>query len=150
MKNIKAFLGYTYAVLCIPILLAAFIGIGFWSSKLVEVTKVTINPRYTGGNVINTISHGDYNTLIHRTVFDGLFSDRKDGFVQINWSPLDSLPANITEEIDYDGDGKSDLKIALNTENCTAEIEPYNDQIVDLEGCYQLKDSIAVRVTLKK
>ncbi|MDO5516001.1 MAG: hypothetical protein Q4F66_00495 [Clostridium sp.] len=149
MKNIKSFLGYALAALCIPIILAGFIGGSFWSDKLVEITDVTIAPRYTGGNVVKTISHEKYDTLIHRTVFDGLFSERKDGFVQIDYSPLDSLPDNIEEKIDYDNDGKNDFKVSINTSDCTAEIEPYNERVISLEGCYKLKGAIAVRVLLK-
>lgn len=150
MKSIKSSIGYFLAVLCIPIILAGFIGIDFWSNNLLKITNLTIAPRYTGGNVINTIPHTDYDTLIHRTVFDGLFSEKKKGFVQIDYTPLDSLPENIEEEIDYDNDGKSDFKVYLNTNNCTAEIESYSTNVVSLEGCYKLKDSIAFRVILKK
>lgn len=150
MKNIKSFLGYTWAALGIPIFLAGFIGMDFWSDKLIEVSKVTIAPKYTGGEVINTISHENYDTSIHRTVFDGLFSDRKNGFVQIDYSPLEFLPENIEEEIDYDNDGKPDLKVLVDTENCSAKIESYSEHVVSVEGCYKLQDAIAVRINLKK
>lgn len=150
MEKIKALLGYTYAFVYIPIILAGFIGMDFWGSKMVSAAGVTINPRYTGGKVINTISHNEYNTLIHRTVFDGLFSERKNGFVQIDWAPLNSLPENIEEEIDYDGDGINDFKIALDTKNCSGEIKAYNPKVVSLEGCYKLKDAVVARIVLKK
>lgn len=150
MKKIKAFIGYTYAFLCIPIILAGFIGMDFWGSTMVSATGVTINPRLSGGNVVKTISHKEYNTLIHKSVFDGLFSERKDGFVQIDWTPLKSLPENIEEEIDYDGDGKNDFKIVIDTKKCSGEIKSYNSNVVSLEGCYKLKDAIAARIVLKK
>lgn len=149
MGKIKSYLGYTYAFICIPIILVGFIGMDFWGKAMVSATGVTINPRITGGKVINTISHNEYNTLIHRAVFDGLFSERKDGFVQIDWTPLNSLPENIQEEIDYDGDGENDFKIDLDTKNCTGKIEAYNSKVVSLEGCYKLKDAIAARIILK-
>lgn len=149
MKKIKSFLGYTYAFICIPIILIGFIGMDFWGSTMVSASGVTINPRLNGGKVTNTISHNEYNTLIHKTVFDGLFSERKDGFVQIDWTPLKSLPENIEEEIDYDGDGKNDFKIVLDTKSCSGEIKAYNSNVVSLEGCYKLKDAIVARIVLK-
>ena len=148
MKKIKSFLGYTYALICIPIILAGFIEMDFLGSTIVSATGVTINPRLSGGKVINTITHSEYNTLIHKSVFDGLFSERNDGFVQIDWTPLNSLPENIEEEIDYDGDGKNDFKIILDTKNCSGNIEAYNSNVVSLDGCYKLKDSIAARIVL--
>lgn len=149
MIKIKSFFCYTYAFICIPIILAGFIGMDFWGSTMVSKAGVTINPRLSGGKVINTISHNEYNTLIHKTVFDGLFSERKDGFVQIDWTPLNSLPEIIQEEIDYDGDGKNDFKIVLDTKNCSGEIKAYNSNVVSLEGCYKLKDAIVARIVLK-
>lgn len=149
MKKIKSFLGYTYALICIPIILAGFIEMDFLGSTIVSATGVTINPRLSGGKVINTITHSEYNTLIHKSVFDGLFSERNDGFVQIDWTPLNSLPENIEEEIDYDGDGSNDFKIILDTKNCSGEIKAYNSYVMSLEGCYKLKNSIAARIFLK-
>lgn len=116
---------------------------------MVSAAGVAINPRLSGGKVINTISHNEYNTLIHKIVFDGLFSERKEVFVQIDWTPLNSLPENIEEEIDYDGDGKNDFKIVLDTKNCSGKIEAYNSNVVSLDGCYKLKDAIVVRIILK-
>lgn len=150
MKKIKSFLGYTYAFLCVPIILLGFISMDFWGNSMVSLTGVTINPRLSGGEVVNTISHNEYNTLIHRAVFDGLLSERKDGFVQIDWTPLNSLPEKVEEEIDYDSDGKKDFKVVLDTKNCSGEIEAYDSKVVSLEGCYKLKDAIAVRIVLKK
>lgn len=146
----KAFLGYTAALLAVPVIITAFIGMDFWTHKLVSATGITVSPWFTGGEVIRTIEHGSYRTLLRRPVFDGLIGERKQGFVQIDWGQLDALPAGIEEEIDYDGDGCRDFRIKLNSKTGEAALTRYSPQGISLEGSYKLKEAWAVRVLLKR
>ena len=150
MKRILSILGYTWAVFCIFIVLATFFKMTYFGPALASITGVKVSPWYSGGEVKTSIDHDGYRTLIHRPVFDGLFSDRKEGFIQIKWEPIRTLPPIIAEEVDYDGDGKADFLVRLDTARGVATLVPYNGSVISVEGVYPLKIGWAVRVILTK
>jgi hypothetical protein len=151
MKLIRKFLAYGWAMAAVPILLATFIGMNVWAKKLVDFTGLKVSPLYTGGEVAQTIKHEGYETLIHQPVFDGLLCERKNGFVQIGWKTGgDKLPELIDEAIDFDGDGKNDFRIRLNTTTNTGQLESYSSGVVSLGEVLVLKNERIVRVSLKK
>jgi len=98
---------------------------------------------------VQTIDHGTYQTQVHRMVFDALIGERKEGFIQVGWTPPDSLPAHIDEEIDADGDGQADFRVEVDTANKESTLTPYASWVLELEGTYRLEDSLAVRVYLR-
>ena len=116
MSRIRPALGYLWAALALPLVLAAFLKLGTWSRGLVELTEVGISPWFTGGSVARTIQHEGFETQIHRPVFDGLFWEGDVGFVQVDWVAVGGdLPEMIEESIDFDADGTEDLRIHLGT-----------------------------------
>lgn len=149
MSKLKSILGYIAASLSIPIILATFMAMPFWSELLVSATGVTISPWFTGGEVARTVDHDTYRTDIHRPIFDALIGERKEGFVQVDWTPLQALPARIDEEIDVDGDGQADFRVEWDTGSDQATLTSYASWVLGLEGIYRLEDSLAVRVTLR-
>lgn len=150
MKRIISKLAYLWALLALPIVLAAFIGNSFWAEKLITLTGLGISPWNTGGEIVQTINHGTYQTTIHRPVFDGLISQRKKGFVQVDWRADEgTLLEIISEEVDYDRDGTTDFQIQLDTGNNQAEIKPLSPYVIGLWGVYSLENERAVRVLLK-
>ena len=164
MAKLKSVLGYSAAALTIPIMIAAVliwtilpqVGIG-----LVSATGLKNSPNWSGGEVVRTISHGAYETQVHRMVFDALIGERSEGFVQVTWLPPDALLARIDEEIDADGDGQADFRLEVDTANKVSTLTPYAPWVLDLEGTYSLRvvesegtnfwltDMLAVRVHLK-
>lgn len=149
--KLKTILAYGLALLSLPIALSTFIGMNLWSHKFVEVTGLQLSPRYTGGEVIRTIQRPEYEIAIHRPVFDGLFTERAEGFVQIDLkgtTQANFLPNNLTTDIDYNGDGQADFTLNYDTEKNLAQITAYNPAVLLLEGSYILKDRRAVRVKL--
>lgn len=116
---------------------------------MVSATGLTISPWFTGGEVARTVDHDTYRTDIHRPVFDALIGERKQGFVQIGWTPLEALPARIDEEVDVDGDGQADFRVKWDTGSDQATLTPYASWVLRLEGTYRLEDALAVRVTLR-
>ena len=62
------------------------------AARLASATGITVSPRFSGGEVIRSVDHGTYKTVIHRPVFDGLIGERRDGFIQIEWHPVTALP----------------------------------------------------------
>lgn len=151
MKRIKKYLAYGWAMAAVPILLATFMGNNILARKLVNFTGLKVSPLYTGGEVSQTIKHEGYETLIHQPVFDGLLCERRNGFVQIGWKAgEDKLPELIDEAIDFDGDGKNDFRIKLNTTTNTGQLEGYSSEVVSLGKVLVLKNERIVRVWLKK
>jgi hypothetical protein len=148
MKRIKAFLGYTMAALCIVISFATFMGMDSWCQLIVKTTGLKISQWITGDVVINTVDHGNYKTRIHKPVFQGLFSEHQEGFIQIDWVKVKELPARITEEIDYNGDGIMDFSVQYAGKN-RVSLHPYNPQVLSVDSSYKMEDSYAVRIKLK-
>ncbi|MGA2171888.1 MAG: hypothetical protein ABSG82_02585 [Sedimentisphaerales bacterium] len=151
MNRLRKFLAYGWALMAVPIILITFIGMDGWAKKLVDFTGLKVSPLYTGGEVVQTIKHEGYETLIHRPVFDGLVCERKNGFVQIGWKATrDRLPELIDETIDFDRDGKDDFRIELNTTTNNGRLEGYSPGVVSLGKILVLKNERVVRVSLKK
>ena len=150
MNRVTKTAGYTLALLMVPLVLATFLGMRFWCEKLVAVTGLSVTPWYTGGELARKINHGSYETRIHRPVFEGLFWERKQGFVQVDWIGARPLPARLEEEIDYDGDGNPDFRVGLNTSDNAVTLTALNPRVLSVEGTYNLKSGRAVRVWLNR
>jgi hypothetical protein len=150
MSRLRACLGYAWAVMALPIILATFMGNNFWAEKIVTGTGLKVSPWYTGGEVVQTIAHQQYQTLIHRPVFDGLVWERSQGFVQINWQGgVNGLPGLIDEVIDYNRDGIEDFRICLNTKTDEVELLAPKPYVIKIEQVYKLQNERAVRVLLR-
>ena len=153
MKRFQSILGYSWAALTLPILLAAFIQMPLWAKRLATSTGVRISPWFSGGEIVRTLEHDGYETRVHRPVFDGLFCERSRGFVQVDWmlrGPRTELPPQIDETIDYDGNGQPDFRVQLNPPNRTATVVPLSTNVLGLERTYHLAKGEIVRIQLRK
>lgn len=150
MGKVRSILIYLWALLALPIVLATFIGNGYWAKKLITVTGLKISPWDTGGEIVHKIDHDQFHTIIHRPVFDGLLAERRKGFVQVDWwAVVGDLPEIIAEEIDYDQDGTADFRIRFDTVRNQVELDALSPHVIGLRNIYRLKDWRAVRVSLK-
>jgi hypothetical protein len=147
--RLQSFFCYIAAVLTLIVALVTFIGMNFFSHKLVGATGLKISPWFSGGEIVRTIDHGSYKTLQHRAVFDALIGKRAEGFVQVDFFPPAALPDKINEKIDFDLDGKIDFYLEYDVANNTAVITAYNPRVVSLAGCYVLKERRVVRIRLR-
>jgi hypothetical protein len=147
MRWLKPTLGYTLAFSALPITLAVFFGLPYFEQLLVAITGLQVSPHFTGGEVQRRIEHEGYATEIHRPVFDGLLCERKQGFVQVDWTPADQLPDRIDEEIDYDDDGQVDFRI-LFAPGEEPVVTALDEHVLGLEGVCQVHDAWVVRVGL--
>ncbi len=148
MKKIKSIIGYIWAMLALFIAPATFLGQSYFSQTLARTTGITINPWFSGGEIVKVIDHAGYKTSVHRPVFDSLIGQTKEGFVQINWYPAASLPSVIREGIDYNGDGRDDFIVTLNTDTGETTLTRHNPAVLSIEKSYRLKNGWAVRVLL--
>lgn len=150
MKKMKALLGYIAAVLMVPLAMFTLMGMGPVAEAIVNVTGVQISPWFTGGEVARTVAHTAYETRIHQPVFDGLIGQTREGFVQIVWSPLESLPGTVDETIDFDADGTPDFAVTLHPLNKTAEWQPLTGQPYGMDGPYTIGEGVGVRIKLRR
>jgi len=150
MAKLRSVLGYIVAALSIPIMLAGVAGFGLPLGEIfVSATGIEHSANWSGGEVVQTFEHGTYQTEVHRPVFDALIGERKEGFVQVAWRPADALPARIDEEIDADADGQADFRVELETATQQAALTPYSPNVMELEGVYDIGETMAIRVALK-
>lgn len=149
MSKLKSFLGYTWAVAALIISLATFLGYNYFSRAFATSTGITVNPWYSGGEVMKTVNYGNYMTAMHRPVFDALIGETKEGFIQINWEPATGLPQIVSEGFDYNHDGKEDFVVTLNTVTGETTLVKSNPAVLNIEQSYRLRDGWAVRVLLK-
>jgi hypothetical protein len=150
MRRTRKVFGYIWAVVCTIIAVVTFMQRPYFASALATKSGVTISPRFSGGETRWIVAHAGYRTLIHRPVFDGLFSEREKGFVQVNWEPRTGLPRMITEEIDYDGDGRADFRIMLDTITGGSSLRAYDVSVISVDRSYRLSNGWAVRILLSK
>jgi len=148
VKRFYAILGYGWAALTVVIVLATFMGNDYFSRNLAGAAGVTVSPWFTGGEIAKTIDHDTYRAFVHRPVFDGLVSERSEGFVQVDWKPAQSLPPVITESLTLPAG--EEVSIRLDTRTGSAALVPAGRTEARLDQTYKLKDGWAVRVALRK
>lgn len=149
MIKLKSILGYIIAVLTLFVVLATFMGNDFFAKKLIAVTSLKVSPLYTGGEISKVLSLENCQLKIHKPVFQGLFSDRSNGFVEVDYESK-NMPQVISQSIDFDGDGKNDFSINYDIKNNKSEFEALNKNVVSLNGVYKIKSGYAIKVNLKK
>ena len=150
MKQVLKIAGYSWAIACLAVVLATFIGNEYFTGRLASATGITVSPRYSGGDVMRSIDHGAYRTVVRRPVFDGLFGERQEGFIQIEWQPLTALPPMIEEAVDFTADGKEDFTFRLDTVAGTSALTPRNPTVVSLERLVRVNQGWLARVYLRK
>jgi len=166
MARLKSFAGYFAAALSGLVMLATLPALIFLTEPFcqlcrphinhrraelanIRVSGLTVSAKYTGGQVAQTIDHGAYQTRVHTPAFEALIGESKEGFIQVDWAPLDRLPPRIDEETDADGDGRADLRLEVDTISKSSTLTPYAPWVLDLEGTFKLKDALMVRVRLR-
>jgi|ERR1035438_3922609 hypothetical protein len=152
MNTARKILGYSWAVLPIPLVLVLFFGLDSWAKMLAQSTGIRVSPWMTGGEIVRTLPHEGYETRIHRPVFDGLLGPRARGFVQVDWvtvPPTAVLPERTGETIDYDHDGVMDFEVELDSKANHATLKPLQPGVLGCERVMLLKNGRLLRVDLK-
>jgi hypothetical protein len=107
-----------------------------------------INPRYTGGEVSSRIIEESCTLEIRKPVFNGFLNERNTGFVQMDWRG--NISEMLNDTIDYNGDGKKDFCITVNTKESKTDLKPYNRNVQDVVLSTPTSYGWAVRVGLRK
>lgn len=103
-------LGYTAAgTTILAAVLAPFLLFPLFTKGFANM-GLHIDEVYSGGPKVRTIQAGAYKIEIHRPVTPHFFQTEKP-FVQLDWRPATALPSHISEAIDIDGDGQTDVQV---------------------------------------
>jgi len=149
MFKIRSFFAYIAAFGCIAVVLVTFIGNRAISEMLVSVTGVKVSPTFIGGDIVRVIDRKGYSVNIHAPVFQGLFSDRKNGFVQIDYTG-NSIPDSLNDDIDYDNDGTTDFIVSWEKSVLSVKVIPRNKKVISLSKVTKIKKGYCIRINLVK
>lgn len=149
MKKILRLPAYLWAVLCVLLIPATFIGNAGFAKQLAKLPFMKISPVYSGGEIDRTIADNGLRIDIYKPVFEALIGESSKGFVQVKFSADSILPVQIDREIDYDNDGSPDFKLAINTKTGDTQFESFNKYATDLGISAKVKDYWIVRVEMR-
>lgn len=148
MKRIKIIAGVTWAFAGLILIIILFPGLNGFSRSLASMPFMKINPNYTGGELAFSDSLPGYKFEIRKPVYDGLWKERQNGFVQLDWRG--DIPEKISDTIDFDRDGKNDFYISINTKTPETVLLPINDKVESLNVSTATSYGWAVRVNMLK
>jgi hypothetical protein len=148
MKKVKIIAGIIWAILCLFLIIILFPGLNNFSTAASKLPFMKINPRYSGGEVADQIITPGCTLVIRKPVFNGLFKERKNGFVQLDWRG--NIPDEIKDTIDYDLDKIPDFGIAIDRINQKTSLYPMNSNVKDVSISTSTSYGWSVRVRLKK
>ncbi len=161
--KIRPILGYSAAALTIVVAMAIPFFLYMFFANRVNAMGLHVDELYVAGPVVRTIDKGTYKIDVHKE-FHPKFLERAEPFVQLAWGPANALPAQVSDEVDIDGDGRPDLRVSFATPksaeaNVTVNVEPLNPRYLALHGVEKesftrmialVNDKVLVRVPLKK
>lgn len=148
MKKVKIIAGITWAFLGLILIIILFPGLNSFSVSASKLSFMKINPRYTGGEVAKQIIVDKCTLDIRKPVFNGLFKERKTGFVQIDWRG--NIPDQINDSIDYDSDGIKDFYITVDRKTSKTTLKPITGKVKKVVISTRTSYGWAARVGLIK
>ena len=110
--KLRSTLGYTAAgATVLAAVLVPFLLMGMFSKGVVAL-GLHVDEMYSGGPTARVIEEGAYAITIHRTVYPHMLQNEKP-FVQMDWGPVSALPAEVSDVVDIDGDGRPDVRVSF-------------------------------------
>lgn len=161
MTLLKARLGYTAAGLTlVAAFLAPFVLYGFFTRGFSSL-GLQVDEMYSGGPIVRTVQAGSYTMAIHRPVSPHLWQTEQP-FVEVDWKPVNSLPSQISDLVDIDGDGTPDVLVNFNVPadpkaKLNVDVESFNPRYKSMHNVTKEKfsalivrvdDAILVRIPL--
>lgn len=135
--KIRSKLAYIAAGLTVlATVLVPFVLINFFTHG-VEASGLHVDEVYVAGPVVRTIEKDGYRIDVHKD-FRPRLLQRVEPYVQLAWEPAKSLPTQIADEVDIDGDGKPDVRVSFvvpqNNDNMRVNVEPLSQKYIALHG----------------
>jgi len=157
MRKLRSILGNSGAVLTLALaVLAPFLLFG-WFQSAIGAAHLRIDPTYSGGEISHVIERQGYRIVVNRPVPRRSPLQRIGPFVQITWTPADRLPARLSDEVDLDGDGVPDVRVAIDTQNLVVDVTPLGARYRPMHSrgvtsfsalIARVKDGIVVRIPI--
>ncbi len=111
-KRLTTKLGYAGAgVTMLAAVLAPFVLYGLFTKGFSSL-GLHVDEMYSGGPTVRTIQAAGYTIGIHRQVSPHMWQ-RERPFVQLDWKPAGALPPHVSDLVDIDGDGRSDIRASF-------------------------------------
>jgi hypothetical protein len=148
MKKIKIIAGITWALICLALILILFPGLGSFSATVSKLPFMKINPNYSGGPIAGQVVSPCCTLEIRKPVFDGLFSERNIGFIQLDWHG--DLPDFLTDTVDFNFDSIPDFSVKVDRKTSKTELYPVNPMVKNIGISSSTSYGWSVRVELKK
>jgi hypothetical protein len=148
MRKVKIIAGLAWAFICLVLIIILFPGLTGFSASLSKASFMKIHPRYSGGEVNKQIISEGCTLDVREPVFKGLISDRKSGFVQLDWRG--NVPDRIMDTVDYNLDGVPDFYIMVDTKTPGTEVKPFNSKVINVGISTPTSYGWAVRINLTK
>jgi hypothetical protein len=130
MKMIKIIAGITWAFTGLILIVVLFPGLNSFSSSVAKLPFMKINPNFSGGELIREVISESCTLDIRKPVYDGLFKERNNGFVQLDWRG--NIPEKIVDTIDYDLDLIPDFIVLIDRKMAKTELIPVNTKVKDI------------------
>ncbi len=157
MKKLRSVLGNSGAVLTLVLtLLTPFLLYG-WFQTAISAAHLRIDPTYSGGEISHVIERPGYRIVVNRPVPRRSPLQRIGPFVQITWTPAGKLPAHFSDEVDLDGDGVPDVRVAIDTQNLVVDVTSLSARYRPMHSrgvtsfsalIARVKDGIVVRIPI--
>jgi hypothetical protein len=148
MKKIFTILGFTWAAICLLIVLIMFPGLDKFSKQMAKLPFMKIHPSLSGGDVAKTIEHENYTVNIHEPVFAALIGESSRGFVQLEWIWKDSIPVPVFDSVDFNMDHKTDFIIKIDPLTDSIKILSLRNNVGEIEASARTGNGWIARIGL--
>jgi hypothetical protein len=148
MKKVKTVMGIIWACAGLILIVVLFPGLTGFSKALGSLPFMKINPRYSGGDIAFSQVMPSCTLVVRKPVFTGLWKERNNGFVQVDWRG--DIPAIISDTIDYNMDSSPDFAVRINTVEPGSELVPLSDHVENINVSTRVSYGWALRVNLRK
>jgi hypothetical protein len=148
MKKLKLIAGIIWAFLGLILIIILFPKLTDFSKVLAGEPFMKINPRYTGGEVAFREVNQACTLEVRKPVFNGLFRERKKGFVQVDWKG--KIPERFTDTIDYDQDKVPDFIVRIDRTIPETSLKPLNNEVENIGVSTPASFGWVVRINLKR
>ena len=140
--------GYAWALALVVAAPATLVLSGRAEHAVAKLPFMRNHPVYSGGEIVRTEKTGGAEWRIHRPVFDGLISERRHGFVQID---VIGTASGERHAVDYDNDGSPDFILELpSSPNGRPDVKAISTSTTGLENYARTGNGWIVRVGLDR
>jgi hypothetical protein len=157
MKKLRSILGNSGAVLTLALAAVAPFLLFGWFQAAIGAAHLRIDPTYSGGEISHVIHRANYRIVVNRPVPRRSPLQRIGPFVQLAWTPAAGLPAHFSDEVDLDGDGTPDVRVAIDSQNLVVDVAPLGPHYRPMHSqgvtsfsalIARVNDSLIVRIPL--